>query len=81
MNKAGLDYCAEQNRKYNQFRKELQKNNASIPKAVFSRSSIIERVMRLGIEARIYDLTENDLEEVAIASLKEDFLKEWSASC
>lgn len=72
MNKAWKDYMAKVNKRY-----RLLKNKPSI-----TRWQIEERIMRLWVEARSFELLPNEYEEMAITTIKEDmtkraYLYEW----
>lgn len=43
-----------------------------------SESAIVERIMRLGIEARaLHATTIDEIRDVAVATLKNDFMQHW----
>lgn len=68
MNKAGKDYIHSINSQKLKYKK--------LP--VFSESMIQERVLRLGVENRIYKLESDEYEKMAIATLYDDFFKKES---
>lgn len=82
MNQQGIDYLKEIERKrteYNQKRNTLPETERppEIPKYQWTDSQVQERCMRLGVEARIFELdpqNTSDMEKIAIATLHEDFL-------
>lgn len=77
MNDKGREFCSLQDKRFKQAAAIL----GSRPE--FSWSQIVERVMRLGIESKVFDLdgppahnryaVTDDLENMAVATLKQDF--------
>lgn len=71
MNKKGIEYIASSNLK---LKKHIDENKLKFTHP--SADEIYERCMRLGVEERSFDLTSHeDMELIAIASLKNDFVK------
>jgi hypothetical protein len=81
MNQAGRDYCSKQAKAFSAKVKTLGVS----PAPSFDTSQIVERVMRLGLEAKHFDLElplphnpfelTEDLEQMAIATLKADYAR------
>jgi len=76
MNKAGLDYCNFWERRLqDEFDKKTRASFSLTYTNIEFLSKITERIMRLGIESRIYELEDDELERVARASLIESYYK------
>ena len=68
MNRKGKKYSEQINQEYKQIPTKL--------KQPFTREEVYERLMRLGIEKRIYDLRDYEEEaRIAITTLKENVIK------
>lgn len=75
MNNAGLAYCKSSEDSFNRC------TTKDKPHYGWSDSCVQERILRLDIEARMYDLDSSDvnaLERLAVATLKEDFVKKYT---
>lgn len=71
MNKKGNDFISSTS-------KEWSKLQCPKPSWSWSDSQVQERIMRLGVEAKVFEVDINDindLESVAIATLRQDFLQ------
>lgn len=53
---------------------DIKEKSKDIKFPDFTQSQVIERVMRLGREVKIFDLENNEYETFAILTLKEDYL-------
>lgn len=75
MNKAGRDYCKEQSKAASKLAQSL---GIKIPNWTWTHTKIQERILRLSIELEVYDVYIEDtqqVEELAVATLKEDWVK------
>ena len=74
MNTKGIEYTNDVNTRFSELYKKAKENNEPLPRTTFSQSEITERIMRLGIEAKVYELTPDEYEDMARTTLKEDQL-------
>ena len=73
MNKLGKDFLRSVSEEFSKLPKKVR---ATYKKP--SQSQVFERIMRLGIEARVFQLSEHsDIERVSYATLKDDFIKQY----
>lgn len=82
MNQKWINYCIAMQQFFLKNKDEIEKiySNFNLWKFDLNDSKIEERIMRLWIEAKLYELDTRDrweLERVAIATLKEDYIKNW----
>ena len=54
---------------------KLPSDKRMLWKKTMSDSKVQERIMRLGIEKKMLNLKEEEFEQIAVATLKEDFIK------
>lgn len=72
MNSKGLEYCKEIERRFNQIKFDAHRNPR--PTWSWADSNVQERLMRLGVEARLYGLDLSDTESaerLTVATLTE----------
>ena len=76
MNEKWINYIKDIKRRVAEFNRNNK--DKKVPRYNWLDSKVQERIMRLWIECRIYEVDINDhnkLEEMAITTLQEDFLK------
>lgn len=81
MNREVLKYCKEVEVKFNNFCKEQLKIIKSFKKPEYDVlcSDVQERILRLKLEKIKYNIDDNNnLEKVAISTLKEDFIENYT---
>lgn len=78
MNSKGFEYLKEINNKLKEFRKDHP--DAIIPAHHWQDSLVQERIMRLGREVRCFEINAgntNELEQIAVATINEDFINNY----
>lgn len=79
MNSYGKTYVSEVNRKFSLHKKTMLTSNPKwvVPHWTWVSGPVQERLMRIGVEIKDFDIDPWDVDElevVAIASVKEDYL-------
>jgi hypothetical protein len=79
MNKRGFEFVQEMNNKIKEYNSDrVKKGLDTFKKPSWSDRKVQERIMRIGNEARAFEIAVGDnksLEEVAIATIINDFIK------
>lgn len=81
MNNRGKSYVTEVNRRFNNYKKTMlaTDNKWIVPHWSWTSSLVQERLMRLGVEVILFDIKVwdiQDMEAIAVASVKEDYLNQ-----
>jgi hypothetical protein len=79
MNNRGKSYVTEVNKRFNNYKKTMLASNNKwiVPHWNWTSPPVQERLMRLGIEVLLFEIAVWDVEElemVAVATVKEDYL-------
>ena len=81
MNENVIKFCNKVDNEFREFVAKQRNINKRFITPTFDTlsSAVVERIMRLNLEKNFYKIDDNnDLEMVAIATLKQDFIKNYS---